>query len=88
MKKRNLPFIGKKDMICILVDALEFLQGKGTIVQVSKVIWENYNKELKSSGDIFYTWQYDMRWARHKLQKEGKLDTHMVNGRSIWELIK
>jgi len=40
-------------MICILVDALEFLQGKGTIILVSKVIWENYNKELKSSGDIF-----------------------------------
>ncbi len=88
MKKRNLPFIRKKDMVWILVDALKFLKGKGTIVQVSKVIWENYNKELKSSGDIFYTWQYDIRWARHKLQKEGRLDTHMVNGRSIWELIK
>ena len=75
-------------MIFILVDALEFLKDKGTIVQVSTVIWENYNKELKSSGDIFYTWQYDIRWARHKLQKEGKLDTHMVNGRSICELIK
>ncbi len=42
--------------------------------------------ELRSSGDLFFTWQYDIRWAAQYLRNIGYL--HPVEGdRSApWEL--
>ena len=53
---------------------------------VSKYIWEHYEDELRQSGDLFYTWQYDVRWAAQKLRNRGLLKA--VNGRRDlpWEL--
>ncbi|SDW39046.1 hypothetical protein SAMN05444006_10397 [Allgaiera indica] len=34
------------------------------------------------SGDLFYTWQYDMRWAAQNLRGAGKL---VLSGRN-WAL--
>ena len=62
-------------MALLVCDALESRGGEGTIVEVATFIWENYKDELEASGEIFYTWQYDMRWARHRLSEKGKLIT-------------
>ena len=74
-------------MVQLVCEALESLGGEGTIVDTAAVIWKNYKDDLESSGDIFYTWQYDMRWARHKLSKTGKLTTEKRGKESIWKLI-
>jgi len=58
--------------------------GASTVPQIAKHIWENHELELRQSGDLFYTWQYAMRWEGQKLQKEGKL-TKKVKGR-MWQL--
>lgn len=58
----------KDDLQDWVTQALESFGGAGTIVQVAKYIWENHRKELQSSGELFYTWQYDMRWAATKLR--------------------
>ncbi|WP_275368406.1 hypothetical protein, partial [Xenorhabdus bovienii] len=54
--------------------------------EVSKYVWDNYESELKDSGDILYTWQYDIRWAAQQLRYDGILKP--VNGRRDlpWEL--
>ena len=52
-----------------VVHALEAHGGKATIVQSAKHIWENHESELRASGDLFYTWQYDMRWACTRLRE-------------------
>ncbi len=44
-----------------------------SVVEVAKFIWEHHEAELRESGDLFYTWQYSMRWAAQELRKEGKL---------------
>ena len=55
-----------------VVDALK-AQGSSTVAEIAKHIWQNHEAELRQSGDLFYTWQYAMRWEDQKLQKEGKL---------------
>lgn len=55
-----------------VLEALQAL-GPSTVPQIAKHIWENHESDLRRSGDLFYTWQYAMRWAGQLLQQEGKL---------------
>jgi hypothetical protein len=48
-------------------------RGNASVLDVAKDIWAGHAAELESSGDLFYTWQYDMRWAADRLRKAGKL---------------
>ena len=63
----------KNDLKEWILDALRDLGGRGRIWEMSKHIWERHERDLRASGALFYTWQYDMRWAGQKLQKEGRL---------------
>gem|GEM_PF-4618613 len=51
-------------------------------------MWDSHREEFakaEASGeDLFYTWQYAMRWEGQKLQKQGKLHKK-VKGR-LWAL--
>ena len=44
-------------------EALLAYPNGATIVQVAKHIWDKHQAELAQAGDLFFTWQYDMRWA-------------------------
>ena len=37
--------------------------GSAGIVEICKHIWQFHEAEIRNSGDLLYTWQYDMRWA-------------------------
>lgn len=65
--------IKKSDLKNWILAALRDLGGSGRVVEISKHIWDNHQNDLKSAGDLFYTWQYAMRWAGQELQHEGKL---------------
>lgn len=56
-----------------VLSALDDLGGTGRVVDVAKHIWDHHEEDLKRAGDLFYTWQYAMRWAGQELQHEGKL---------------
>jgi hypothetical protein len=56
-----------------VVEALRANDGSATVVQVCQHIWRHHEEELRASGDLFYTWQYDVRWAATKLRKTGEL---------------
>ncbi len=71
----------KSDLKTWVVDALEATGGTSTIVEVARHIWDHHEQELRRSGDLFFTWQYDMRWAATALRKEGKMG-------SGWTLLK
>ena len=47
--------------------------GPAPIARIAEHIWKNHEADLRASGDLFYTWQYAMRWAGQELQREGKL---------------
>lgn len=58
----------KQDLDRWLIEAQAATSG-GSWVDVCKYVWQHYADELKRSGDLFYTWQYDIRWAAQRLRR-------------------
>jgi len=56
-----------------ILDAINQADQPLSVVEVAKFIWEQHESELRAAGDLFYTWQYSMRWAAQILRQEGKL---------------
>lgn len=69
-----------------VVEALKANGGSGTIVKVCKFIWTKYENNLKMSGNLFYTWQYDVRWAAKILRDEGRMKPAKTSPKGLWEL--
>lgn len=70
-----------------LIETLEELGGSAHIIDVSKTLWANHQEDLHESGDLFYTWQYDLRWEAKKLRNKGVLEpASSARGRSPWTL--
>ena len=69
-----------------LVDALKSLGGRGTIVEVCRAVWANHEPDLRVAGDLFYTWQYEIRWAATNLRNAGTLRSADRSPKGVWEL--
>ena len=76
----------KQDLSFWTIDALQVLGGSAHHVRVAEHIWTNHEEELRSSGDLEFTWQYDLRWAAQRLRNQGKLKPITNRGDGIWEL--
>lgn len=63
----------KAGLTAWVLEALHALGGSGTVTQVCKFIWDHHRDELELSGDLLYTWQYDVRWAAQILRNDGVL---------------
>jgi hypothetical protein len=79
LKKKELPNIIHK----LLIDSGKPL----SIMDISKLIWKQYKLNLIVSGDLFYTWQYDFRWAATELRKRGIMKSCQESKKGFWELI-
>jgi hypothetical protein len=69
-----------------LLNALNALGGAGAIAQICEEVWTVHEVELRSSGTLFYTWQYDIRWLATKLRQRGVLKPANSSPRGVWEL--
>lgn len=76
----------KEDLKDWVVAALRFHGGKATVLQVCTYIWTHYEDELRSSGPLFYTWQYDVRWAAYVLRRAGIMREVGAGRSKPWEL--
>ena len=74
----------KDDLKWWIVDALKAYGGKAFIIDVAEHIWTNHSKELETNRNLFFRWQYVMRWAALELRK----DKIMTNNKpqDPWEL--
>lgn len=63
----------RNDLKAWVVEALRQLGGSGSIVQVCQRVWQMHELDLRASGDLFFTWQYDIRWAAQYLRDFGLL---------------
>jgi hypothetical protein len=79
MKREELAEIGSR--------AVATGGGEATIVQVAEYIWRNHEADLKASGDQFYTWQYEMRWAAQSPRSQGKLELGRKSGKNTWRKV-
>lgn len=69
-----------------VLDALRRLGGRGSVVEVANEVWTQHEAELRASGDLFFTWQYDLRWAAQALRDRGWAKPAHEVERGIWEL--
>lgn len=67
-------------------EALQARGGKASIVEVCRHIWDEHETGLRESGDLFLTWQYDVRWAANRLRRKGAMKAAEVSPAGIWEL--
>ena len=56
-----------------VLEAIAAKGGEATVVEVCRHVWDTHEAELRSAGDLFYTWQYDIRWAAQNLRNTGQL---------------
>lgn len=77
----------RTDLIDALHKVLIRLNGHGSIVQICKEFWRMYSGQISVKNRLFYTWQYDIRWAATKLRKQGIMQAADISPKGIWELI-
>ncbi len=77
----------RDDLPDVLYNVLSNLGGQASLITVCKTVWENYKDTLEKSDNLFYTWQYDIRWAATKLRKTGRMKAAEVSPKGIWEII-
>lgn len=76
----------KKELKDWIIEALKANNGRATLLEICKYVWANHEDDLKHSDDLFYTWQYDIRWAATSLREGGKLLPASKSPRGVWEL--
>jgi hypothetical protein len=86
MIDQGATMASRDDLIAWVREALVANGGRATLIEVARHIWKHHQDDLSRMGDIFFTWQYDMRWAATKLRRMGKMKAADHSPRSIWEL--
>ena len=76
----------KEDLPDWVAAVLKANGGSARLLEVAKYIWVNYESELRLSGDLFYKWQYDMRWAANQLRNSGVMKPVSGSPTGVWEL--
>ncbi|MEM1484185.1 hypothetical protein V6615_04790 [Oscillospiraceae bacterium PP1C4] len=79
--------MNRYDLPNILYKAIKDMGGKTNIIDVCKLVWKSYQNDLENSGDLFYTWQYDIRWAATELRKTKRMKAAEQSPRGIWEIV-
>ncbi|ATL97914.1 hypothetical protein OB959_22935 [Aeromonas bestiarum] len=78
--------VTKTDLQEWVLTALADRGGRARIVSVAEWIWTHKEQELKGAGELFFTWQYDMRWAATELRKSKQIKDKDLTPKGIWEL--
>ena len=69
-----------------VIAALKANGGSASIVKAAEHISQHHERELRSSGDLFYTWQYDMRWACTRLRERKLVQAAETSKRGEWRI--
>lgn len=76
----------KHDLSDWIVESLRGRNGEAHHIQIAKDIWNSHKEDLRASGDLFYTWQYDLRWAGQRLRDKGVLLPDSETRKGVWAL--
>ena len=86
----------RKDLPGILYQIIKGFGGKATMMQVFRQFWKENKSKLSESDDLFYTWNYDIRWAATQLRKDHKMKPAStkentlgqdLSPKGIWEIV-
>ena len=86
-KKNEGEIMGDvEDMIPLVIEALRELGGSARLIDISKYIWQHYQNELEIAGDLFYRWQYILRWVGTQLRNDGIMLPAAESPSGLWVL--
>jgi hypothetical protein len=77
---------GREVMKAWVREALRGLGGSATILDICKRVWERHSTEIREADDLFYNWQYEIRWAGDLLRRDRVIRPAKSSPRGIWEL--
>lgn len=75
------------DLPDLLYKVIKSLGGGAPTINIFRRFWHTYESDLKKSGDLFYTWNYDIRWAATELRKQGRMLDASQSPKGVWEII-
>ena len=78
--------MNRHDFVLPVQEALKAHGGRATLVQVCKHVWQHHESDIRKNGDLFFTWQYEVRHAASLLRKSGVMRSKDLSPRGIWEL--
>ncbi len=76
----------RSDLLTWVLHALHDLGGEAHHLRIAERIWKSHEGDLRGSGDLFYTWQYDYRWAATRLRHQGLLAPPTLDNAGFWRL--
>jgi hypothetical protein len=79
--------VTKHDLGDWIIEALRSKNGSARLVDVSRHVWEHHEADLRRSQDLFFTWQYDIRWAATNLRHAHVLKAANDSPLGVWELV-
>ena len=56
-------------------------------MEIFRQFWKLYGDDLSEEDDLFYTWNYDIRWAATELRKFGRMKQAFQSPKGIWEIL-
>jgi hypothetical protein len=83
-----MPQMTMLDLKEAVFQAAAALGGKASVIDIAKHVWDNHENDLRASGDRFYKWQYEMRWAAKTLRDEGRFASAEDSPKGIWVVQK
>jgi hypothetical protein len=69
-----------------IIEALVEMEGSAPMIEVAKLIWHKRSSDLAAHGDLFFRWQYVMRWSATSLRKDGILRPAEECEKGVWVL--
>jgi len=69
-----------------IIESLVELGGSAQMIDVAKSIWHKRSTELAERGDLFFRWQYVMRWSATTMRKDGILLPSEDCEKGVWTL--
>ena len=62
--------------------------GTGRIVEIARGMHELMEEGLvEIQGDLLYEWQYQKRWVKTELKKNGLIDFEKRGNKSFWSFV-
>lgn len=83
-----MPAMTMDDLKEAVFQAVVSLGGKAKLIEIAKQVWADHEIDLRDSGDRFYKWQYEMRWAAKTLRDEGRFAPADGSPKGIWVVQK
>lgn len=87
----------RNDLPDLLYEIIKSLGGKASMTNILREILKLYASKLNPSENMFYTWNYDIRWTVTELRRDGRIKpAHLKENpgelvdespKGIWEII-